>query len=43
MALGCKAGQKLKKNPPNIIKASSQTPKKFFVCYSVAVRVQDVL
>jgi hypothetical protein len=29
-----------KKKPPNTTKVGSQTPKKFFLCYFVAIRVQ---
>jgi hypothetical protein len=40
-ALQNREGEKLEKNkPPNPTKVDSQTPKKFFVYYSIAIRVQ---
>jgi hypothetical protein len=32
-----------KKIPLNGTKASSQTPKKFLVCYSIVIKVPDIL
>jgi hypothetical protein len=41
MAPQSRGGQKLKKNkPPNVIKASSKTPKKILICCFVAIKVQ---
>jgi hypothetical protein len=41
MAPQSRGGQKLKKKKPlNATKASSQTPKKILVCYSIAIKVQ---
>ncbi len=41
MAPQSKGGQELTKNKPsNATKASSQTPTKFLVCCSIAIKVQ---
>jgi hypothetical protein len=40
MAPQSKRGEELKKKPPNVTKASSQTPTKVLTCYYVVIKVQ---